>query len=54
MIERIYDELGYEAPVVATGGLAGSIVPHCKRKIVYDNELTLRGLGIIYRKNVEN
>ena len=54
MIERIYDELGYEAPVVATGRLAGSIVPHCKRKIVYDNELTLRGLGIIYRKNVEN
>lgn len=53
MIERIYDELGVEAPVVATGGLAGSIVPYCKRKIVYDNELTLKGLGIIYRKNVE-
>lgn len=53
MIERIYDELGYEAPVVATGGLAGSIVPHCKRKIVCDNELTLKGLGLIYRRNVE-
>ena len=47
------DELGYEAPVVATGGLAGSIVPHCKRKIVCDNELTLKGLGLIYRRNVE-
>ena len=54
MIERIYEELGYEAPVVATGGLAGSIVPHCRRKIVCDNELTLKGLGIIYRKNAEN
>lgn len=53
MIERIYDELGYEAPVVATGGLAGSIVPHCKRKIVCDNELTLKGLGLIYRRNAE-
>ena len=53
MIERIYDELGYEAPVVATGGLAESIVPHCKRKIVCDNELTLKGLGLIYRRNVE-
>lgn len=53
MIERIFDELGYEAPVVATGGLSGSIVPYCKRKIVYDNELTLKGLDIIYRKNVE-
>ena len=53
MIERIFDELGYEAPVVATGGLSGSIVPYCKRKIIYDNELTLKGLGIIYHKNME-
>lgn len=53
MIERIFDELGYEAPVVATGGLSGSIVPHCKQNIIYDNELTLKGLGIIYKKNVE-
>lgn len=53
MVERIFDELGYEAPVVATGGLAGSIVPYCKKKIVCDNELTLKGLGLIYHKNVE-
>ena len=53
MIERILDELGYEAPVVATGGLSGSIVPHCKQSIIYDNELTLKGLGIIYKKNAE-
>lgn len=51
MIERIWDELGYQAQVVATGGLAGCIVPYCKKKIVYDNELTLKGLEIIYRKN---
>lgn len=53
MIERIWDELGYQAQVVATGGLAGCIVPYCKKKIVYDNELTLKGLEIIYRKNTE-
>ena len=53
MIERINDELGYKAPVVATGGLAGSIVPHCKKEIFCDNELTLKGLGLIYRKNEE-
>ncbi|MBQ6807423.1 MAG: type III pantothenate kinase [Lachnospiraceae bacterium] len=53
MIERIWDELGYEASVVATGGLAGCIVPYCKKKIIYDNELTLKGLDIIYRKNTE-
>ena len=53
MIERIFEELGLEAAVVATGGLAGSIVPHCKRKVIHDNELTLKGLNIIYRKNTE-
>lgn len=53
MIDRIFDELGYKAPVVATGGLAGSIVPYCKREIICDNELTLKGLGLIYRRNIE-
>ena len=53
MIERIFDELGYEAPVVATGGLSGSIVPYCKKEIISDNELTLKGLGIIYHKNLD-
>ncbi len=54
MIERIWEELGYTAQVVATGGLAGCIVPHCKKKIIYDNELTLKGLNVIYRKNTES
>lgn len=53
MIERIWEELGYQANVVATGGLAGCIVPYCKKTIIYDNELTLKGLDIIYRKNTE-
>lgn len=53
MIERIWEEIGSQATVVATGGLAGCIVPHCKNKIICDNELTLKGLGIIYKKNTE-
>ncbi|MDE7445771.1 MAG: type III pantothenate kinase [Lachnospiraceae bacterium] len=53
MIERIWEELGYQAEVVATGGLAGCIVPYCKKKIIYDNELTLKGLNVIYWKNME-
>lgn len=53
MIERIHEELGYSAPVVATGGLAASIVPYCKKEIICDNELTLKGLGLIYHKNIE-
>ncbi len=54
MIERIWDELGCQATAVATGGLSGCIVPYCKKTIIYDNELTLKGLNIIYNKNVED
>ena len=50
IIDRIEEELGEKATVVATGGLAKKIVPHCKREIILDEEL-LRGLLIIYEKN---
>lgn len=63
MIDRLADELG--APlaeksggagsvrVVATGGLAGVIVPECRHKILIDEALLLKGLKIIYDKNIE-
>ncbi len=51
MIDRFEAELGCAASLVATGGIAAKIVPHCRHKIVYDEHLLLRGLAIIYRKN---
>ena len=39
---------------MATGGLAKKIVPHCKREIILDEELLLRGLLIIYEKISKN
>ena len=51
MIERFEQELGCEACVVATGGIAAKIIPHCKRKVIYDENLLLRGLGLVYKKN---
>ena len=53
MIDRMEEELGKPINVVATGGIAPKIIPHCRRKIVYDEDLLLKGLGIIYRKNVK-
>ena len=43
------EEIG-EAKVVATGGLANTVVPHCKNDIILDDELLLKGLMIIYNK----
>ena len=51
MIERMEREIGYECKVVATGGLASSIVPMCKKDIICDDNLLLKGLWYLYKKN---
>ena len=51
MIDRFEEELGYKTTVVATGGLASVVVPHCKHDIINDPELMLKGLKMIYDKN---
>jgi type III pantothenate kinase len=54
IIERIEEELGYKCTAVATGGLAELVVPLCKRKIILDTNLLIKGLAVIYRKNRKN
>lgn len=51
MIDRMEEELGYEAKVISTGGLAHVVVPLCKHEIIIDDTLLLKGLMVIYNKN---
>ncbi|MCD8103716.1 MAG: type III pantothenate kinase [Lachnospiraceae bacterium] len=51
MIDRIERELGEKTTVIATGGLASTITPHCFHEIVLDDALLLKGLMHIYYKN---
>jgi type III pantothenate kinase len=51
MIERLRDELGYPAAVIATGGLARLIAPLSKTIQEADDVLTLTGLRILYDRN---
>ena len=51
MIERMEAELGYETTVIATGGIAKFVLPMCKRKIIYDKDLLVKGLATLYREN---
>lgn len=51
MCDRIETELGYPATVVATGGLGCEVSRQCRRKIIYDDNLLLNGLYIIYERN---
>lgn len=54
MIDRIWEELGYETAVVAAGGFAGTIIPNCKHKITVDPELLPKGLTVLYEKNAKH
>jgi type III pantothenate kinase len=51
MIARIRGELGAEARVVATGGLAGRVAAECSSIDRVEPFLTLEGLRLIYEKN---
>jgi type III pantothenate kinase len=51
MVERIRGELGQEARVVATGGLAGRVAAESRTIEKVEPFLTLDGLRLIYEKN---
>ncbi len=51
IIDRLSEELEGEVTTVATGGLAKKIIPQCRRKVILDDDLLLKGLEIIYNKN---
>lgn len=51
VVARMEEELGETCTVISTGGLAKTIIPYCKRDIIIDDKLLLKGLMIIYNKN---
>ena len=51
IVERVLGEIGQDADVIATGGLAGHIVPFTERIDEVDDLLTLTGLRLIYERN---
>ena len=51
MIQRMEEELGYSVTVMATGGIARFVIPMCRREILYDKDLILKGLSALYREN---
>ena len=52
MADRIEEQLGGGCTVIATGSLAETIVPHCRRPMTVDPWLLLKGLRRIYEKNI--
>ena len=51
LVRRIFDELGYDAPVIATGGFSGMIADLSQTITHREPRLTLYGLRLVYEKN---
>ena len=51
MLDRIESELGGKVTAIVTGGLSRFIASHCNHEIVYDENMILKGLWLIYKKH---
>ncbi len=51
LISRMESELEMPATVVATGGLSREIIQYCSHNIIYNENLLLDGLRLIYERN---
>lgn len=52
MVSRYREILGDNLTVILTGGMGKNIVNYCREKIIYDENLLLDGLRILYQKNI--
>jgi type III pantothenate kinase len=53
IVARVSGELEAEPAVVATGGLAPLVIPHCRSVEHHEPWLTLEGLRLVYERNAE-
>lgn len=51
LVQRVITELGEDARVIATGGLAGIVVSHCRTIEKVEPILTLEGLRLVFERN---
>lgn len=51
ILDRLEEKLGHPITAVGTGGLSPKVIPLCRHRIIHDENLLLKGLGIIYEKN---
>lgn len=51
MILRYREVLGNNLTVILTGGMGKTVVDYCKEEIIYDENLLLDGLRLLYEKN---
>ena len=53
MVERMEEELGQKTTVIMTGGIGKFIAPMCRRPMIYDKDLLVKGLVTLYMENAK-
>jgi type III pantothenate kinase len=51
MVDMFNEECKTECKVIATGGLAPLAIKNCRHDIIFDENIILDGLKIIYERN---
>ncbi len=54
LLDRMEAELKEPAKIIITGGISKFILPLCKHEMVYERNLMLKGLNLLYKRNVKN
>ena len=52
--DRVFEELGYEARIIATGCIGVLIMPYFRHEIVYEPDLLTKGLSVLWEKANNN
>ena len=52
VLDRLETTLGTPVTTIATGGLARCVIPHCRRPVTLDDQLLLRGLAVMYLREM--
>lgn len=53
LLDRMEAELKTPARIVITGGISKFILPLCRHEMIYERNLMLRGLDLLYHRNVK-
>lgn len=53
LLDRMEAEMSGEVKAIATGGLSRYVIPLCRRKLIYDRSLMLKGMWLIYQRNLK-
>lgn len=51
IVSRVEESLGERVNVVVTGGAAKFVLPFCRRQVIYDEHLLIKGIKLLYDKS---